>query len=872
MLSTILNKLASGTKSTKQLLNEVAEFRALKTEINKARCVLELNADGMITNINANLLVSLGYSDNELTQQHHRMLISRVDSTSVIYQDFWANLTKGQAQTGKFKLLDKQQQEKWFQGYYAPVLNQQKQLIKVVAYLTDISQDMVKVSDAASEEAAINQTFGVMVCDMQGNILECNDLFVKPLGYQKDELVGHHVSVFLPANLAQSADYKKMWAALNQGELCNREIKRISKNGTEYWFKSTYVPILDATGKANKVIVYSFCITAEKLKAAENESQLTSISRTQGVIEFDLNGNILKANDNFINVVGYSREEIIGKHHSMFVDTEYKQSPEYKAFWDKLKRGEYEISIYKRIGKNNKEIWLQASYNPIHDMNGNLTKVIKYASDITERHHKDEEEKITTNEAILIKNTLDGASTNMMMANNDGIIMYMNKATQAFMRKAQSDMRKSLPNFDAEKIVGQNFDIFHKSPSHQRNLLASLSKTYETTIPVGTSYFKLIANPIFFEDSSRHGTSLEWIDVTQERNLEIELSEVLERAAGGDLTKRVNLSDKVGVTEKICAGINVLIEKMTEVMQRIKEAGETINTAAEEISSGNSDLSNRTEQQASSLEETAASMEELAATVKQNAENAKQANQLAAAASSVAVKGGQVVGNVVNTMSAINDSARKIENIISVIDGIAFQTNILALNAAVEAARAGEQGRGFAVVAGEVRNLAQRSASAAKEIKELISTSVSKVEDGTKLVEDAGRTMEEIVSSVQRVTDIMGEITAASSEQSTGINQVNNAITTMDEATQQNAALVEEAAAAAESLVDQAVSLMDVVNEFTLQSGRTREPQKFAKPATQGLRAVSSAKANTPIAKPISKTVAKVSAKTGTDNTDWEEF
>ncbi|HPM49381.1 MAG TPA: methyl-accepting chemotaxis protein [Methylotenera sp.] len=298
-----------------------------------------------------------------------------------------------------------------------------------------------------------------------------------------------------------------------------------------------------------------------------------------------------------------------------------------------------------------------------------------------------------------------------------------------------------------------------------------------------------------------------------------ETQEVIESAKTGDLSNRVSLAGKAGAIASLCDGVNALMDKMTEVVVQVREAGETINTAAGEISSGNTDLSSRTEQQASSLEETAASMEELASTVKNNAENAKQANQLAASASSVAIKGGEVVGQVVATMSSINESAKKIEDIISVIDGIAFQTNILALNAAVEAARAGEQGRGFAVVAGEVRNLAQRSASAAKEIKELITDSVSKTAEGTVQVEDAGKTMQEIVSSVQRVTDIMGEITAASIEQSAGIDQVNSAITSMDEVTQQNAALVEEAAAAAESLVEQAVTLMDTVNEFKLNGG-----------------------------------------------------
>ncbi|HSH87212.1 MAG TPA: methyl-accepting chemotaxis protein, partial [Methylophilus sp.] len=293
---------------------------------------------------------------------------------------------------------------------------------------------------------------------------------------------------------------------------------------------------------------------------------------------------------------------------------------------------------------------------------------------------------------------------------------------------------------------------------------------------------------------------------------------LLAEAAGeGRITVRADADKHQGDFRKIIEGVNSTLDMVVDPIIAVTEAVETITTAANEISSGNADLSARTEQQASSLEQTAASMEELASTVKQNAENAKQANQLALTASDVAVKGGAVVNEVVATMSAINDSAKKIEDIISVIDGIAFQTNILALNAAVEAARAGEQGRGFAVVAGEVRNLAQRSASAAKEIKELITDSVNKTTEGTRLVENAGNTMEDVVSSVQRVADIISEISAASAEQTTGIDQVNQAVTSMDETTQQNAALVEEAAAAAESLVDQANQLADAISQFKLE-------------------------------------------------------
>jgi methyl-accepting chemotaxis protein len=255
---------------------------------------------------------------------------------------------------------------------------------------------------------------------------------------------------------------------------------------------------------------------------------------------------------------------------------------------------------------------------------------------------------------------------------------------------------------------------------------------------------------------------------------------------------------------------------LARLVSQVRQGTDTIATASSQIAAGNQDLSSRTEEQASSLEETAASMEELTSTVKQNADNARQANQLAVSASSVAVKGGSVVAQVVDTMGAINASSRKIVDIISVIDGIAFQTNILALNAAVEAARAGEQGRGFAVVAAEVRNLAQRSASAAKEIKGLIDDSVSKVGEGSQQVAQAGRTMDEIVDSVKRVTDIMAEIQAASQEQTQGIGQINQAITQMDQVTQQNAALVEEAAAAAASLQEQAAGLSQVVSVFRL--------------------------------------------------------
>jgi methyl-accepting chemotaxis protein len=335
----------------------------------------------------------------------------------------------------------------------------------------------------------------------------------------------------------------------------------------------------------------------------------------------------------------------------------------------------------------------------------------------------------------------------------------------------------------------------------------------------------------------------------QARNITVPLLAAValaRRVAKGDLSAQVEVHSK-DETGQLMAALKEMNGALLDIVTRVRSGTETIATASSEINSGNQDLSSRTEQQASSLEETASSMEELTSTVKQNADNARQANQLAAMASQTAVRGGEVVAQVVGTMGAINESAHRIADIISVIDGIAFQTNILALNAAVEAARAGEQGRGFAVVAGEVRTLAQRSAAAAKEVKELIGDSVEKVEAGSRLVDQAGSTMNEVVGSVQRVSDIISEISAASDEQRIGIEQINGAIVQMDQVTQQNAALVEQAAAAADAMQDQARELAGLVG--TVQTGQdaaARAGAHVPAPRAAGVRTAPAARAAAP--------------------------
>jgi methyl-accepting chemotaxis protein len=421
-----------------------------------------------------------------------------------------------------------------------------------------------------------------------------------------------------------------------------------------------------------------------------NEGMLASINKVQAVIEFDTEGKILNANDNFLNALGYTLNEIRGQHHSMFVEPAYRASPEYREFWAKLARGEYDANQYKRIGKGGKEVWIQASYNPILDAKGKAFKVVKFATDVTAQ-------------------------------------VLASQALQAAVRQTQ---------------------------------------------------------------------------------------EVVSAAQDNDLTKRIPLQGKAGEIEALCIGVNSLLDSMSTVIAEIKAAAREVTNASAEISAATTDLSQRTEEQAASLEETSASMEEISSTVKKNAENAREASHSASSTREVADRGGQVVAKAVDAMARIEESSGKISDIIGVIDEIARQTNLLALNAAVEAARAGEAGRGFAVVASEVRSLAQRSSQAAKDIKDLITNSNGQVKDGVDLVNRAGTALTEIVDSIKKVADIVADIANASAEQASGIEQVNKALTQMDEVTQQNSALVEENAATAKTLEHQANAMNERVAAF----------------------------------------------------------
>jgi len=461
--------------------------------------------------------------------------------------------------------------------------------------------------------------------------------------------------------------------------------------------------------------------------------------------------------------------------------------------------------------------------------------------------------------SMRIKTALDNVSANTIMADTDGKVIYVNRAAMDMFRRAEDDIRKQIPHFKPDALLGSSIDLWHRNPGMQHDMLARLTGAHTARIQVGVRTFAMVATPVMDESGERHGTVVEWRDMTQELLIQEEVAAMVRAAADGDFTKRVDLTGKDGFMLELARNMNALsetsarslhgvvkflealadgdltrritgdhrgmfgqiqndanrtAERLGDIVSRIVAAADTIGTASHEISVGSSDLADRTEQQASSLEETAASMEELAATVRSNADNAQRANRMAEDARRAAEQGGGVAGSAIEAMKRIEDASRKITDIIGVIDEIAFQTNLLALNAAVEAARAGDAGRGFAVVAQEVRQLAQRSAQASKEIKTLILASDGQVKDGVDLVRRAGDALGGIVSGVREVAGLISEMASASSEQASALDEINATVAQMDEMTQKNAALVEETTAAAQSLASQAHDLRDLVSFF----------------------------------------------------------
>ncbi|MBO9100867.1 MULTISPECIES: methyl-accepting chemotaxis protein [unclassified Rhizobium] len=551
---------------------------------------------------------------------------------------------------------------------------------------------------------ALDLSFAVIEFDINGKILAANKNFCDLMGYAPSEIIGKHHRIFLDKEYADSAEYVAFWKRLQSGIFDCREFTRLAKNGSEVYIRGNYNPIKNSRGKVLKIVKFANDITQTKIHELDSAAKITAMSRAQAMIEFTPDGKILSANANFLKALGYTLEEVVGKHHRLFVSAAEANSAEYAEFWTSLRGGDFVADEFTRVSKSGHQVFIQASYNPVFDLKGNVIKVVKFATDVTQR----------------VENV--------------------------------------------EK-----------------------------------------------------------------------LADCLTKFASGDLSQRID-TPFISSLEKLRADFNAASAKLREAMRTVAENAKAISAGSNEIRSSADDLAKRTEQQAASVEQTAAALEEITTTVKDSSRRAEEAGQLVARTKEHAHHSGAVVREAIGAMDQIENSSRAISNIIGVIDEIAFQTNLLALNAGVEAARAGEAGKGFAVVAQEVRELAQRSATAAKEIKALITASSVQVGNGVALVTKAGGALQEIAQHVENINADISAIVDASREQSTALMEINRAINTVDQGTQQNAAMVEEQTAASHSLASEASALFSLLDQFRFADAATAKSQLY--PTTAALRKV----------------------------------
>jgi methyl-accepting chemotaxis protein len=789
--------------------------------ISRSQAVIEFDLDGIILSANENFLETMGYERHEIIGQHHSMFAETDYAASKEYKDFWLKLRGGTFSSGEYKRLGKNGKEVWIQATYNPIYNSNNQPFKVVKYATDITKSKIQAADYKGQLQAISKSLAVIEFNMDGTVISANDNFLSIMGYSLEEVVGKHHRIFTEPDYGVSAEYQAFWANLNEGKYNSGEYKRLTKDQKEIWIHASYNPIFDINGNLLKVVKYASDITEQKRQSTNFEGQLQAISKSQAIIEFNMDGTIITANENFLKVMGYSLDEIKGRHHRLFADEHYANSHEYKIFWQKLQKGHFHSGEYQRLGKGNKIVWIQATYNPILDLSGNPVKVVKFATDITEQkqqsaNYQGQLSAINKSQAV-IEFSMDG---NILHA-NENFLNTMGYRLDEIKGKHHSLFAE--PSYAAsneyslfwEKLNLGQFDSGEYKRLGKGGKEVWIQATYNPILDTNGTPFKVVK---YATDITQRKLAVRCI-----KEAIISLSEGhLSHHIGHDLGTEFNiLKDAMnGLTQSL----NSMVHEITVTSNKVYKGSQSIAIDSEEISK-------RIEQQAASLEETASTMEELTATVKQNAKSAENVSVHADQAMSKAVQGQQTVSNAVDAMSDIEGCSNRISDIIGVINEIAFQTNLLALNASVEAARAGEAGRGFAVVASEVRNLAQRSASAAKEIKHLIEDSSSAVAKGSELVATSGERFTDLTQVVQEVNSMIMDITRAGQEQSEGITAVSSTVAQLDNLTQKNMRLVEQSNQSGQLMRQQAQHLLQQVSNFKVDQTQelllAPEPQKL---------------------------------------------
>jgi methyl-accepting chemotaxis protein len=783
--------------------------------LDRSQAVIEFAPDGTVLSANRNFLDAMGYTLSEVRGKHHRMFCEPALASSAEYAEFWQRLAGGQFEGGVYKRLAKGGREVWLQATYNPILDDTGNPLKVVKLASDITVARLADAESRGKVAAIDRAQAVIEFKLDGTVLSANPNFLATMGYPLHEIQGKHHRIFCDPALASSEEYAQFWARLGAGGYEAGEFKRIAKDGREVWLQATYNPILDDTGKPIKIVKFASDITDVKFAGAEARGKVAAIDRAQAVVEFDLSGRVLTANQNFCDTMGYSAAEVRGKHHRMFCDPAHAASEEYAEFWQRLGQGQYEAGEFKRRDRDGREVWLQATYNPIIDDSGRVVKIVKFASDITraKRQHNEFTGKVTAMDRAqaIIEFDLDGtvlaANTNFLDAMGYTLAEVKGKHHRIFCDPAYaaSDTYREF----WEKLAAGDFHSGEYRRVGKGDREVWIQATYNPILDEAGKPFKVVKFAVDVTQAKLRSAEFEArvnaVDRAQAviefdldgnvlsanenflRTMGYSLREILGHhhsefcdedyirspeyrdfwlrlSKGEVLAGRFHRKGKYGRDVHIQATYNPILDLSGRPFKVVKFAYDV--TAEVE----------RENRIAAATRSMTTSVSELAASIEDIARSSQTATGLAGETQDNAQQGVGALRASLEAIALIQKSSNSITEIVRVMGEIANQTNLLAFNASIEAARAGEHGVGFSIVAGEVRKLAERSFEASQQIGRLIEESAERVAQGSEVSKRAEAAFERIVDSVTRTNDTIRSISASTQQQQAASRQVDELI------------------------------------------------------------------------------------------------
>ena len=803
-------------------VDDASAYHVLRQALDRSLAVIEFDLQGNVLHANDNFLETFGYRLEEISGRHHRLFCPPGVAESDDYQDFWATLGRGEFHSGVYRRRHKDGSLKWIRATYNPLLDAQGRPQRIIKFATDITEARLQAVEYEGKIEAIHRSQAVIEFDLQGNVLWANDNFLGMTGYALDELRGRHHSLMCPADYARSAEYALLWNRLGQGVFDTGVYKRIRRDGRPIWIQATYNPILDSDGRPYKVVKFATDVTDAQLQAAEFEGKMAAIDRAQAVIEFDLHGNILTANENFLSAMGYSLDEVRGKHHRIFCEPEHARSPGYRLFWEKLGRGDFDTGLYKRRASDGRQVWIQATYNPILDAEGKPYKVVKFASDVTESQlrNSDYEGKVAAidRSQAIAEFSLDGT---VLTANRNFLLAL---------------------GYQADEVVGKHHRIFcpddYARSAEYRLFWDKLARgefdagVYKRRNSRGEEiWIQATYNPIFDADGKPCKVVKFAVDITESQ---IRNSDYAGKVAAVDRGQAVIEFDLTG---KILEANRNFLATLGYRLEEIRGQHHRIFCEAEHVASGEyrefwarlaqgevfggrfmrlskfgqriwiqatynpifdadgqvhkvvkfaTDITRQVELEQhlrQKIEQMNLSLHALTRSINQIAETTDDANRMARRTLEEAERGSLTLGRSLDAMEAIGTTAGGIQDIVQVISDIANQTNMLAFNAAIEAARAGEHGLGFSVVADEVRKLAEKSSQATKEINKLILESVKSIAQGSEISRSVGEAFGLIAEGVGKTQQSIEAINGSTTAQLEDAARVNQLIQELDAAT-----------------------------------------------------------------------------------------